>query len=353
MKIVSVVGTRPNFVKEFFIHKELKNRNVKEILVHTGQHYDYEMSKIFFEDFNIAKPDYHFENSNHSSIRQVASTMVYMEDVLQKEKPDCTLIYGDVNATLSAAIASAKLRIPVAHIEGGVRSKSLYNPEEINRRVSDQLSSLIFTCTRTDYNNLLKENFSKDRVVLSGDIMKDVVLHTVKKNNIEVKRGDYNVVTVHREENVESEERLTRIVSGLCISKAKIVFPAHPRTRKRLEEFDLIDKYIKNSNIELMEPRGYTEFIKLLAGANKVITDSGGVRREGYILEKPVLVLIDITWFPEILEAGWKIIVDTDPEKIAEAINKFEPLNVHSEIFGDGHAYEIIVDSLVSRFGDQ
>ena len=352
MKIVSVVGTRPNFVKEFFIHKELKHRKIKEILVHTGQHYDYEMSKIFFEDFDIAKPDYHFEGSSCSSIQQIASTMIYMEDVLKKEKPDCTLVYGDVNSTLAAAVVSAKLKIPVVHIEGGIRSKSLYNPEEINRRVSDQLSSLIFTCTKTDYGNLLKEDFSEDRIILSGDIMKDVILHTIKKNNMEIKRGDYNVVTVHREENVESKERLTGIISGLYQSKAKIIFPAHPRTRKRLEEYNLISKYIKDSNIEIIEPKGYKEFVKLLAGANKVITDSGGVRREGYILGKPVIVLINLTWFPEILDTGWKVIVDADPVKISEAINRFEPPDTHSEIFGDGHAYKIIVDSLISRFGD-
>lgn len=352
MKIVSVVGTRPNFVKEFFIHNELKNRGIEEILVHTGQHYDYEMSEVFFEDFDIAKPDYHFENSSLSSIQQVANIMAYMEDVLKKEKADCTLIYGDVNSTLAAAVASAKLRIPVVHIEGGIRSRSLYNPEEINRRVSDHLSALIFACTRTDYENLLKENFSKDRIVLSGDIMKDVILYIIKQENIKVKRGDYSVVTIHREENVESEERLTRIIMGLSESKERIIFPVHPRTGKKLEEFNLINRIIKNSKIEIKEAQRYKEFVKLLAGANKVITDSGGVRREGYILKKPVIVLIDITWFYEILKAGWKVVVDADSGKIADAIRNFEPPEIHPEIFGDGYAYKRIVGNLVSRFGD-
>jgi len=352
MKIISVVGTRPNFVKEFFIHNELKSRGIKEILVHTGQHYDYEMSKVFFEDFNIASPDYYFENSSQSGIQQIANVMTYMESVLNKEKADCTLIYGDVNSTLAAAVASAKLRIPIAHVEGGIRSKSLYNPEEINRRVSDHLSMLIFACTRTDYENLIKENFPEDRVILSGDIMKDVILYMVKKDNIKVERGDYSVVTIHREENVESKERLKNIILGLSESKERIIFPTHPRTKQKLEEFGLIDEIIKNSKIEIKKPQSYREFVKLLAGANKVITDSGGVRREGYILKKPVVVLIDITWFPEILETGWKVVVDADPDKIASAVRNFEPPKIHPEIFGNGYAYKRIVGTLVDRFGD-
>jgi UDP-GlcNAc3NAcA epimerase len=352
MKVISVVGTRPNFVKEFFIHNELKRRGIKEILVHTGQHYDYEMSKVFFKDFNIADPDYHFENSSRSSTQQVANVITYMEEVLNKEKADCTLVYGDVNSTLAAAVASAKHRIPVAHVEGGIRSSNLYNPEEINRRVSDHLSMLIFACTRTDYDNLIKENFSEDRIVLSGDIMKDVILYIVKKDNIEVKRGDYSIVTIHREENVESEERLKNIILGLSMSGEKIIFPVHPRTKQKLEKFGLIENIVKNSRIEIRKPQSYREFIKLLAGADKVITDSGGVRREGYILNKPVIVLIDITWFPEILEAGWKVVVDADAAKIADAVKNFEPPETRPEIFGDGRAYKKIVDSLVDRFGD-
>ena len=353
MKVVSVVGTRPNFVKEFFMHKEFKKRGIEEILVHTGQHYDYEMSKIFFENFDITEPDYHFNNSSLSSIQQVAHIMEYMEVVFNKEKADCTLVYGDVNSTLAAAIASAKSRIPIAHIEGGVRSSSLYNPEEINRRVSDHLSALIFACTKTDYQNLLNENFTRDRIIISGDIMKDVILYTVDKENIEVERGGYSIATIHREENVESKERLTSIISGLIESKQKIIFPVHPRTRKRLEEFGLVDMILKSSTIEITKPQSYINFVKLLAGANKVITDSGGVRREGYILGKPVIVLINITWFPEILEAGWKFVADADTDKIADAINNFEPVKEHPNIFGNGNAHKIIVDNLISRLGEQ
>jgi len=353
MKVVSVVGTRPNFVKEFFIHKELKKRGIKEILVHTGQHYDYEMSKIFFDNLDITKPDYHLSNSSSSGIQQIAHMMEYMEDVLKKEKADCTLVYGDVNSTLAAAVASAKLKIPVAHIEGGIRSINLYNPEEINRRVTDHLSVLIFACTKTDYRNLLEENFPKSRIILSGDIMKDVLLYTVDREKIKVERGKYSIVTIHREENVESRERLTGIISGLIKSKEKVIFPVHPRTRKRLKEFGLIDMILKSSALEITEPQSYLRFVELLAGANKVITDSGGVRREGYILGKPVIVLINITWFPEILKAGWKFVADADTDKIADAINNFEPDKKRPNIFGNGDAYKIIVENLISRFGEK
>jgi len=350
MKVVSVVGTRPNFVKEFLINREFKKRDVEEVLVHTGQHYDYEMSKLFFENFNLPEPNYHFDNPSTSAIQQTADIMKYIEHVLKMEKPDCTLIYGDVNSTLAAAVTSAKLKIAVAHVEGGVRSWSLYNPEEINRRVSDHLSKLIFACNKTDYENLLRENFAKKRIVLSGDIMKDVLLYVLEKENISIKRGNYSVVTIHREENVESKERLTNIISGLLESQERIIFPVHPRTQRKLKQYKLIERIKKNPKMELTEPKGYIDFLRLLAGSNKVITDSGGVRREGYNLKKPVIVLINITWFPEILKAGWKVITDADPDKIIKAVRKFEPPEKHPDIFGDGNAHKKIVGSLIERF---
>ena len=183
--------------------------------------------------------------------------------------------------------------------------------------------------------------------------MKDVILYTVEKENIEVKRGDYSIATIHREENVESKERLTSIISGLIESKEKIIFPVHPRTRKRLKEFGLIDIILRSSTVEIIEPQSYLKFVKLLAGANKVITDSGGVRREGYMLGKPVIILINIIWFPEILDAGWKFVADANRDKIADAINNFEPDKKRPNIFGNGNAHEIIVDSLINRFGEK
>lgn len=350
MKVLSVVGTRPNIIKEYLINRELLKRGVEEVLVHTGQHYDYEMSQIFFEDFGLPQPHYHFDIPNESNIVQTAEILRQMEQVLLHEKPTLTLVYGDVNSTLAAALASAKLRIPVVHIEGGVRTLDLYNPEEINRRGTDALSQLIFACTKTGYENLLKENFSRNRICLSGDLMMDVLLHTVRARNIAVERNDYMVATIHREENVESKDRLTRIILAFGRSGARIVFPAHPRTRKKLADYGLVGLIAAHRNVELCSPMGYTDFLKLLAGANKVITDSGGVRREAYVLHKPVIVLLDLVWFPEILQAGWKVIADDNEERIVDAILNFEPPCEHPAIFGDGQASHRIVDVLIERF---
>jgi UDP-GlcNAc3NAcA epimerase len=350
MKILSVVGTRPNIIKEFMMHREFARRGIEEVIVHTGQHYDYEMSQVFFEGFQLPDARYHLNQRGKTNIQQTASILAAMEEILQQEKPTCTLVYGDVNSTAAAALASAKLRIPVVHIEGGVRSHQLYNPEEINRRVTDHLSVLIFACTRTDYQNLLREGFEEDRIFLSGDIVKDALLYTIEQHNIPVKRGDYICVTIHREENVESPERLRSIVEGLLQCQLPVIFPVHPRTRERLKQYGLWEALQRCKRVELREPQGYVQFVKLLSGANRVFTDSGGVRREAYILEKPVIVPIDIVWFPEILEAGWMKVVEPNPQEIAHALKHFEPPSAHPEIFGDGKAYQRIVARMCQFF---
>ncbi len=346
MLIVSVVGTRPNFVKEFLINAEFKSKRIREVLVHTGQHYDYEMSKIFFEDFNLPIPDYQLDTRGKTNIERTTLMMKFIEEVLLKEKPNAVLVYGDVNSTLAASIVSAKLEIPVIHIEGGIRTKQLYNPEEINRRVTDCLSKLIFTATRTDYNNLLKENYKRNRICFSGDLMKDTILRVVEQNKIIIDKNDYLVCTIHRQENVESKKRLSNIVTGLIKSDKRIIFPAHPRTISRLEKYSLINE-IKNSNIEIIPPQSYREFVKLLAGASKVLTDSGGVRREAYILGKPVILLINLIWFPEIHKAKWAYVADDDSDKIAFSINNFIPPSIKPEIFGDGNAHKKIIDRIL------
>ena len=345
MLIVTVVGTRPNFVKEFLIASELKKRGIREILVHTGQHYDYEMSRLFFEDFDLPDPNYHLAIRGKTNVEHTAIMMNFLEGVLLEEKPNAVLVFGDVNSTLATSIVSAKLEIPIIHIEGGVRSVKLYNPEEINRRVTDCLSKLIFASTKNDYENLIKENYDKSRIFMSGDLMKDTILQVIKKNQIDICNENYFVCTIHRQENVEYREKLTSIIVGLIESNKRIIFPAHPRTINRIEKYGLNNK-IKNSNIELVNPKGYKEFIKLLAGANKVLTDSGGVRREAYILGKPIILLIDLIWFPEIHKSGWAFIAGSDSEKIVEGIKNFTPPSKKPSIFGDGYAYKKIVDRI-------
>jgi len=321
-------------------------------MLHTGQHYDYEMSRIFFEGFNLPKPKYHLELRGKTNIQQTADILVALEGILHAERPTCTLVYGDVNSTVAAALASVKLRVPVVHIEGGVRSSALYNPEEINRRVTDHISALIFACTRTDYQNLLREGFADSRIVMSGDIVKDVLMQTLKVKDICPRDGGYVLVTIHREENVESSERLGSIAKGLILSGQRVIFPIHPRTRQRLRAFGLLEGLKSCPRIRLFEPQGYIQFIRLLAGASRVLTDSGGVRREAYIVGKPIIVPIGIVWFPEILDAGWMAVVEPpDADTIARCLNDFEAPNQRREIFGDGYAHRRIVDHLIDVMG--
>ena len=349
MKFISVVGTRPNFVKEFLIQRECQSRGIDEILVHTGQHYDYEMSQVFFDGFNLPPPDHYLNIKNMSNVQLTGETILRLNELLIEENPDFVLSYGDVNTTLAAAVASVKNKIPFAHVEGGIRGDNLYNPEEINRRVADVLSEVIYCCTKTDVKNLEIENYPKRRIVLSGDLMKDALVHTVDEHKIDVSVKDYMVLTLHREENVEAPERLNNIFKGLIDSDQRIIFPAHPRTIKRLNQNGLMSSIAK-SRIEIVKPMAYLEFTKLLAGAQKVLTDSGGVRREAYLLQKPCIVLIELSWFPEISAAGWKVLTGPDPVRISRLINEFEPDGEHVEIFGDGKAYLRIIDDLEERF---
>lgn len=351
MKVLSVVGTRPNFIKEAPINSELKRRGIAEVLVHTGQHYDYEMSRVFFSQLEIPEPDYHLQVSTGLAGKQTGEMLEAMERIMMQEQPDVTLVYGDVTSTLAGALASVKLRIPVAHVEAGVRTAARYNPEEINRRASDVLSELLLANCEDAYEELLKENHTGSSIVLTGDIMKDALLSTVERFDIPVVRGDYVLCTLHRAENVDDRHNLSSILRGLADSGARVVFPVHPRTRKRLDEFGLSREFEGATNIEFTEPQGYIEFVRLLAGANKVVTDSGGVRRESYILGKPIIVAINLTWFPCIKRAGWKVVAGPDSAKIADAIANFEPPKEHPVLFGDGKAYLKIVDAMVQHFG--
>ena len=350
VKVCSVVGTRPNFVKEYLVNLELRNRGIREVLIHTGQHFDYEMSQVFFECFDLPAPDHHLQITNTDNVSFSAQALVKLAAVFEAEKPDCVMAYGDVNSTMSAAIAASKLRIPFAHVEGGIRAADRFNPEEINRRVSDVLADVVFCCTQTDVANLNAEGYESHRVEFSGDLMKDALVMTLEKYRIEPSRGDYHVLTLHRQENLTDEARLRAIIAGFVQAERRIVFPAHPRTVKCLEKFGLIDM-LKGSQVELCKPMGYVDFLRLAAGADKILTDSGGVRREAYLLRKPCIVLIELSWFPEISQAGWKVLTGPDPDRIADLIRDFEPTGPHQDLFGDGTAHCKIVDGLARRYG--
>jgi UDP-GlcNAc3NAcA epimerase len=349
LKVCSVVGTRPNFVKEYLLNRELRCRGVREVLVHTGQHFDYEMSQAFFDCFELPPPDYHLQVANTDGAIFLANAIMELVPVFRAERPNCVLSYGDVNSTMAAAIAASRLRIPFAHVEGGIRSAERNNPEEINRRVSDVLADVIFCCTETDVNNLEREGYESERIVLSGDLMKDALMMTLAKHDIIPSRGDYLVLTLHREENLTDPARLRAIIEGVARAGRRVVFPAHPRTLRSLQEDGIMDILAK-SRIELCRPMGYVDFVRLTAGADKILTDSGGVRREAYLLGKPCIVLIELSWFPEISRLGWKILTGPDSDRIADLIHNFEPTGPHVDLFGDGAAHKRIANALVERY---
>jgi len=350
MIFYSIIGTRPNFVKEFLINRECRKRGIVEKVVHTGQHYDYEMSQIFFDGFNLPKPDQYLGVENINSAQFSGEVIIRLDKLFRQNRPDFVLSYGDVNSTLSAAVAATKNHIPFVHVEGGVRGNNLYNPEEINRRVADVLAAVNYCCTKTDVTNLERENYDPSRICLTGDLMYDALKYTMEHYKVNITRGDYMVLTLHRAENILDGQKLTAIFKGLMKSNKRIVFPAHPRTLKQIQTNGIANR-LANSKIEIVKPMGYLEFLRLLAGSDKVLTDSGGVRREAYLLKKPCIVLIELSWFPEISEAGWKVLTGPDAERIAHLVSTFEPHGEYRNIFGDGNAYLNIINDLEARFG--
>lgn len=352
MKLVSIIGTRPNFTKEYAIHHICKEKKIKEVTVHTGQHQDYEMSRIFFKELGLPRPDYINSIIKGTQGYETATMMAFIEQVLMQEKPDVTLVYGDVNSTVAGALASVKLKIPVAHIEAGLRTpNALYNPEEINRRVADTCSELLFPHIKPAYEALIKEGYSKNNVFLYGDIVKDSVLRIISEKNIKTRPGDFILCTIHRAENTDSQDSLRRIVEALVESGEKIKFPLHPRTRNALLDYDLMDMLKGSRNIELLPPQGYIEFIQLLASCKKFVTDSGSAQREAYILSKPVIIPVNIIWVKQMVDCGWAKIALTRKE-IVKAILSHSPQALgRPEIFGNGHAAEKIISKIMEFYG--
>jgi len=311
MKIVSIVGARPQFIKCAPLSRELRKVH-HEILVHTGQHYDHDMSDIFFEELNIPKPDYNLGIGSGSHGEQTGKMLTEIEKVLLKEKPDLVLVYGDTNSTLAGALAAVKLHIRVAHVEAGLRSFDRNMPEEINRVLTDHISDILFCPTQTAVDNLSKEGITQG-VHLVGDVMLDALEYnkTVaeKKSKIlevlGLKKDKYLVITIHRPSNTDSRENLNNIIKALREIGEAVVFPVHPRTKKFLQEYGLDFP----ANVRLMDPLGYLDMLKLMAGARKILTDSGGIQKEAYMLGVPCVTLRENTEWVETLEGGWNVLV--------------------------------------------
>ncbi|MBR2706473.1 MAG: UDP-N-acetylglucosamine 2-epimerase (non-hydrolyzing) [Mogibacterium sp.] len=353
MKIVTVVGARPQFIKAAVVSHLLREKH-EEILIHTGQHFDYNMSEQFFEELDIPNPDYNLGISGGSHAQMTGKMMIAVEDVLGKEKPDWLLVYGDTNSTLAAALAAAKIHIPICHVEAGARTHCMTNPEEINRICTDHVSSLLLASTQSGYDEMKKEGLSK-RGILVGDPMydafikyssrlqiKDVVLHMLYGGHITIP-DEYYYMTCHREENTSDDKDLAEILKATELLDAPTIYPVHPRNKQRA--LKLREKYGFNKVI-LTEPVGYLESACLVRNSKKIITDSGGLQREAFYAGKKCVTVLDFVCWPETMVGKRNELSRPIAEEIVDKINHKQTVDNHYLPFGDGHSAEKIVMAL-------
>jgi UDP-N-acetylglucosamine 2-epimerase (non-hydrolysing) len=328
LKILNIVGARPNFMKIAPIYAEMKRREseFEPMIVHTGQHYDAAMSDSFFTDLGMPMPDVHLNVGSASHAVQTAKIMMEFEPILLGQKPDWVLVVGDVNSTIACALVCSKLGVKVAHVEAGLRSYDRTMPEEINRILTDSISDLLLTPSPDGNENLKKEGIPDEKVKLVGNVMIDSLLRNLQiaesskvREDLDLVGKDYAVLTLHRPSNVDEKEVFGGLLESLITisEKLPIIFPAHPRTRSRIEEFGFAEK-VQRSNIKLIEPLGYLDFMRLYSGAKLVLTDSGGLQEETTALGIPCLTLRENTERPITIEMGTNILVGTNPDKIKQ-----------------------------------
>ncbi len=347
-KIVSIVGARPQFIKAAPLCRALRE-TMTEILVHTGQHYDDNMSRLFFDEMGIPRPDYNLEVGSGGHGRQTGLMMERIEAVLLKEKPDLVLVYGDTNSTLAGAVDAAKLHLAVGHVEAGLRSHNRRMPEELNRVVADHCSDLLFCPTETAVGNLAKEGIVRG-VHLTGDVMFDASLmfagmaetRSSILRTLSVTPGEYFLCTVHRAENTDDEGNLRGIVEALCSIDCVVVFPVHPRTRKLLSAYRLDDALKSRPSVRLIDPVGYFDMIQLERNASAVLTDSGGVQKEAYFYRVPCITLRSETEWVETVRDGWNALAGAGKGAILDAVRALRAPGSQDRPFGEGRAAEKI-----------
>jgi len=360
--ILSIVGARPNFMKIAPLMAAFRARpEVRPLLVHTGQHYDERMSRLFFEDLGIPRPDLNLEVGSGSHAAQTAEIIRRFEPVVVEQRPDVVLVVGDVNSTIACALVAVKLGVRVAHVEAGLRSFDRSMPEEINRLLTDAISDDLFVTERSGLENLRREGVADEKVHFVGNVMIDTLLGNLEKARasralepLALRPREYAVLTLHRPSNVDDPAVLRRLLGALeaIAREVPIVFPVHPRTRKNLATFGLDD--LEAKGMRLVEPLGYLDFLRLTAEARLVLTDSGGIQEEATILKVPCLTLRENTERPVTVEVGCNQLVGSDPERIAAAFRRVmgtEPFTCGTPEKWDGHAAERIADILVARLG--
>lgn len=350
MKILTVVGARPQFVKAAAVSRILREKHT-EILVHTGQHYDERMSDVFFRELGIPEPDYNLEVGSAGHSVQTGEMLIRMEPIFEKEKPDWVLVYGDTNSTLAGALVASKLNIPIAHVEAGLRSFNREMPEEINRVLTDHISQLLFCPAQKAVDNLKLEGVTSG-VHIVGDVMYDAVLRhseaAEKKSTIlkslELTSKQYLLATVHRASNVDDTNTLLNILDTFAMLGETVVFPIHPRTRKAIQAAG----FSLGGNIKLIDPVGYLDMLWLEKNSRLILTDSGGVQKEAYWFGTPCVTLREETEWVETVDAGWNVVVGTERERILTAVQNGPLPIVHPNLFGAGDASQKIVQLLES-----
>jgi UDP-N-acetylglucosamine 2-epimerase len=328
-----------------------------EVLIHTGQHYDANLSEVFFDELDIPAPKYNLGIGSGTHGAQTGEMLVKIEAVLIDEKPDWVLVYGDTNSTLAGALAAAKLHIKVAHVEAGLRSHNRRMPEEINRVLTDHISDLLFCPSEVAVKNLAEEGIT-DGVVVVGDVMADSLSFAAKRapqksqviKKLALESGEYYLGTVHRADNTGDRQRLTQILEAFQALDLPIVFPIHPRTKKAIGDYKLQD-HLSHPNMVVIQPVGYLDMVQLEQSAKMILTDSGGIQKEAYWLKVPCITLRNETEWVETVHSGWNILVGADKEAVLEAVVKFEKPDEHLTLYGDDQAGERIVELILFRNG--
>ncbi len=356
MKVLTVIGNRPQFIKAAAVSPRLRESH-EEVLVHTGQHFDDELSSVFFKELGLPAPERQLGIARGSNTSQTARMLAALEPVVAEMAPDALLVYGDTNSTLAGALAGAQARIPVAHVEAGMRSFDRSMPEELNRILADHASSLLFCSSEVAVENLRREAVG-GAVELVGDVMVDVALAVQPQARVRqelvrvhgVEPGNYLVATAHRAGNVDDPARLELLVDLLLAVAVPVVLPLHPRTRARLETYGLLARVERSKHLVLTPPLGYIELTALLCNARAVLTDSGGLQKEAYLAGVPCITLRPSTEWTETVEHGWNVLVDLDREAALEALARTPPAD-RPPLYGDGHAGERVLGALTLNYG--
>jgi UDP-N-acetylglucosamine 2-epimerase (non-hydrolysing)/UDP-GlcNAc3NAcA epimerase len=343
VNVLTVIGNRPQFVKAAAVSRLLRAEH-SEVLVHTGQHHDDELSSIFVRELGVPRPEIELGIHGGTNTEQTARMLAALAPLLAEQRPDRVLVYGDTNSTLAGALAAAQARIAVAHVEAGMRSFDRAMPEELNRVLTDHASDLLLCPSQTAVDNLHREGVAGE-VVLVGDVMVDIahLFQPRAREEMPAFEPPYVLATAHRAGNVDDPERLAALVDLLLAVPQAVVLPLHPRTRARLESAGLLERLA--SRVELLAPQGYLDFTALLVHANAVLTDSGGVQKEAYLAGVPCVTLRDTTEWTETVDAGWNVLVDLDRDAALAALQRTPPSD-RPELYGDGRAGERVVSSL-------